>query len=589
MLPSSSESEGPRSSNLRRWGPLAIIVVILLIIGGVVLATRSSNDNNKNSSATASAGPPLSTGAISFSQAKQQGRTDLTFPNCDTSTGNVAIPTNYPAPCFANQPAQTDPNTQGVTNDSINVDVYIPPDQDAILDYITAAIQNNDTGDQVEATYTGYNALYQAMYQTYGRKVNIKFLRASGQSSDAVAARADAVKAAETDHAFAVWGGPVLTRAWTDELNARGVVCLGCFAVDTPQPNVYSLGPSADQSSDQLTEYVTKRLANKPAQFAGDPAFQKENRVFGHLFITTTGGTEQQNADKLRDKLKANGVDFAQRIPYTLDPARLQEEATSVISQLKQAGVTSVIFQGDPVAPAAFTQEATRQNYFPEWIIGPGALTDTTAFGRTYDQKQWAHAFGISALTARIDPQVSDYLNLYKWFNNTTPPAIDTAPVLWPQPATFYAALQAAGPKLNADTFRAGLFSLAGATGRVTTQTLTFGKHGYWPQGSQPETCKTPPPCDDYNGIDDYTEIWWDTTATGPDEIRKNGTGMYQYSEGGKRFLPGQWTSDTHAFDKNGAVTIYFTPPPGEGAKNYPPPAAAKDGSGSSSSGSTSS
>ena len=55
-----------------------------------------------------------------------------------------------------------------------------------------------------------------------------------------------------------------------------------------------------------------------------------------------------------------------------------------------------------------------------------------------------------------------------------------------------------------------GLFSLTGATGKVTTQTITYGKHGYWPDGSQPETCKTAPPCDDYNGIDDYTEFWWD-------------------------------------------------------------------------------
>jgi hypothetical protein len=583
MLPSSSDTEGPRSSNLRRWGPLAIIVVLLLIIGGVVLATRGDDDNKP--AASASAGPALSTGAISFSQAKAEGRTDLTFPQgCDTSTGQVAIPTNYPAECFANQPAQTDPNTKGVTNDSITVAVYIAPDQDAVLDYITAAIHNEDTGDQSQATYEGYNALYQAMYQTYGRKVNLKFLRGSGQSTDAVAARADAVKADEELGAFAVWGGPVLTRAWTDELNARGVVCLGCFGVDKPQPDVFAILASADQSGTQLTEYISKRLANKPAKFAGDPALQTQNRVFGHLFITTTGGTEQQNADKLRDKLSANGVNLGPRIPYTLEPARLQEQATSVISQLKQAGVTSVIFQGDPVAPGAFTQEATSQNYFPEWIVGPSALVDTTAFGRTYDQRQWAHAFGISALTARIDPQVSDAFNLYKWFNGTTPPAIDTAGVLWPQPALFYAALQAAGPKLNADTFRAGLFSLSGATGKVTTQTITYGKHGYWPDGSQPETCKTAPPCDDYNGIDDYTEFWWDVSGSGPDEIRKDGTGIIQYSEGGKRFLPGQWTPDTHAFDKNGAVAIYQTPPPGEGAKNYPSPAGAQDGSGSSSS-----
>ncbi|HEY2814133.1 MAG TPA: hypothetical protein VGJ03_11765 [Acidimicrobiales bacterium] len=586
MLPSSTDAEGPRSSNLRRWGPLAVIVVILLVIGAIVLATRNSNDNKKPA-ATASTEPVLSTGAITYNQGKD--RKDLTFPStCDTSTGNVAIPTSYPAECFANQPAQTDPGTQGVTNDSVTVVVYVAPDTDPILDFITAAIQDNDTGDQVQETYQGYNDLYQAFYQTYGRKVNLKFLRASGTSDDAVAARADAVKASEEMGAFAVWGGPALTSAWTQELNARGVQCLGCFGIDTPAPNVFAIGPSSEQASAQLTEYVSKRLNNKPAQFAGDPAMKTENRVFGHLFITTTGGTEQQNADALKTQMSAAGVKLDPQVAYTLDPARLQEEATSVISQFKQAGVTSIIFQGDPVAPAAFTQEATRQNYFPEWIIGPSALVDTTAFGRTYDQQQWAHAFGISDLTARIDPQISDAFNLYQWFKGEPPPAIDTAGVLWPQPSLFYAALQAAGPNLNANTFKAGLFSLPAVTGRTTTQVITYGQHGFWPEGSSKATCQTPP-CDDYNGIDDFTEIWWDATGTGPDEIRKDGTGIYQYSEGGKRFLPGTWTPDTHAFDKNGAVSIYQTPPPGEGPKNYPSPASGGGSSGSSSTSSSSS
>ena len=219
MLPSSATPDGPRSSNLRRYGPLAAIVVVLLIIGVVVLA--SGGDDKKpaattgtGSGSSSSNGPASTTGAISFSQAKAQGRTDLTFPDgCDSSTGRVAIPTAYPAECFVDQPAVTDPNTRGVTNDTITVVVYIPPDQDPILDFITAAINNNDTGDQAAATYDGYNELFQRYYQTYGRKVQLKFLRASGQSNDAVAARADAVKATEELGAFAVWGGPALTDA----------------------------------------------------------------------------------------------------------------------------------------------------------------------------------------------------------------------------------------------------------------------------------------------------------------------------------------------------------------------------------------
>ena len=36
---------------------------------------------------------------------------------------------------------------------------------------------------------------------------------------------------------------------------------------------------------------------------------------------------------------------------------------------MKAAGVTTIVFSGDPVAPRDFTKEATAQEYFPEWFI----------------------------------------------------------------------------------------------------------------------------------------------------------------------------------------------------------------------------
>ena len=208
MLPSSATPDGPRSNNLRRYGPIAAIVVVIAIIGIVVVSSGSDKKSTTAASSSSAALNPVSnTGAITFNDAKAAGRNDLTFPDsCDKSTGQVAIPTTYPPDCFANLPPVTDVNTQGVTNDTIVVDVYIPPDDDAILKAITAPIADNDTAAQKEATYSTYNDLYARFYQTYGRKVQFKFLHGSGTSIDAVAARADAVKAAEEDHAFAVLG-----------------------------------------------------------------------------------------------------------------------------------------------------------------------------------------------------------------------------------------------------------------------------------------------------------------------------------------------------------------------------------------------
>jgi hypothetical protein len=74
-------------------------------------------------------------------------------------------------------------------------------------------------------------------------------------------------------------------------------------------------------------------------------------------------------------------------------------------------------------------------------------------------------------------------------------------------------------------------------------------------------------------GLDDATAIWWDPKATGPDEIRKQGTGMYQFVDGGKRYLAGAWPTEEKLFNPAGAVAIYDSPPPGEAPPTYPSPA----------------
>ena len=141
-----------------------------------------------------------------------------------------------------------------------------------MLDFITQPIHNDDTADQAQATYEGYTQLFNQYYQTYGRKVQLKFLHGSGTSDSEVAARADAVKAVDELGAFAVWGGPVLAPAWTEEIKARGVICLGCPAIPEPAPSVFPIGPSGAQIRVHLAEYVTKKLSGKPAAFAGDDA-----------------------------------------------------------------------------------------------------------------------------------------------------------------------------------------------------------------------------------------------------------------------------------------------------------------------------
>ena len=60
--------------------------------------------------------------------------------------------------------------------------------------------------------------------------------------------------------------------------------------------------------------------------------------------------------------------------------------------------MTTVLFAGDPLTPGYLTKEATAQKYFPEWVVLGAAYSDTSLFGRGYDQQQWKHAFGVSSL-----------------------------------------------------------------------------------------------------------------------------------------------------------------------------------------------
>ena len=581
MQPSSATSGPDRGSNLRRYGPIAAIVVVIAIIATVVLVAGKSDDKKPTATASGSTSSAASgkgnlpEGAIPFSQ--KGNRTDLTFPStCDLSTGHVALPYFFTQECFANVKDNGGATARGVTADSITVVVYLAPDTDPVLDFITAPIKDNDTADQRQATYEGYTELFNQYFQTYGRKVQLKFLHGSGSSDSEVAARADAVKAVEELGAFAVWGGPVLAPAWTEEIKARGVICLGCPTIPDPTPTVFPIVASGAQTRVHLAEYIAKKLNGKPAVFAGDAAFKAKNRTFGQIYISEPGSSAEQDAADLETDLSKNGASVTEQIPYKLEDLISNPEiATNIVSRLKASGITSVIVNTDPIAPKSFTEEATKQNYFPEWIYGGTALVDTNAFGRTYDQKQWAHAFGISSLAARIQNDVADHYDLYQWFKGTIAPARAEYGVIFPQPALFFAGLQAAGPHLTIDSFRQGLFFNPPTDTRTLTQPgISYGDHGIWPDT-------------DYYGIDDFTEIWWDPTATGEDETHAQGTGLMRFVDGGKRYRPGEWPSDLKVFDPSGTSTLYDDIPASEKPKDYPSPAGG--GGSSSASGSSNS
>ncbi|TFH15303.1 MAG: hypothetical protein E4H05_08420 [Acidimicrobiales bacterium] len=598
MQPAQAEG-GSSSSNLKKWGPIGAIVLVIAAVAGIVLVTGGDDDDGDAAvdTTTAVTEAPEATDApdateapeettpdgtepddggggggeitfpLSFSQATEQGIDVDWGERCDTETGNVAIQWFFAPECYA--PFEGDnggATAQGVTADSIKVVYYQGPDDDPIVNYLLAPIAVDDSNAESDATTRELLKMFESYYEFYGRSVDLETYVSTGLTNDEVTARADAVRIAEDFEPFAVLGGPGLTSAFADELAARDILCVSCTPGQPASwyaerdPNVWGLGISAQQARTHATEFIGKQLVGKNAEHAGDETFQTQPRKFGLVYISSSPESAVIN-DAFADDLRAAGADVAEVLPYTLDPASLPAQASQVIAKLKSSSVTSVVLVSDGIAPRDFTNEATAQQYFPEWVIAAPAGPELTAFARTYDQEQWANAFGvIHNVAAPVTPESSGFFGLYRWWTGgEDPPAVDTIGILMPPFTLFYAALQGAGPNLTHESWRDALFADGGTTPAISAPLLTYGDKGFWPDV-------------DYSGIDDATVVWWDPAATGPDEIRKEGTGMYQFVDGGTRYLPGQWPTDEKLFDPEGAVTIYAEPPPGETPPQYPSP-----------------
>lgn len=556
------------------WKKALPIVVVLIVVGAVIAAVLASGgeDDSATSTSTSVAGPAagadavLLDPAVSWDTAKAAGTTESIDwgKRCDTDLGLMALPLFPQQECF--KPFTGDnggESSTGVTADSIKVVVYEHQANDPVLSFIYAQIKNTDTPDDEYETYANLNQIFAKYYETYGRKVELVRFDATGNISDSVAAIADAETIANDIKPFMVLGGPSLTNAFADTLAKNKVMCVSCTP-GQPQdwyveraPYVWDIQKNQDQNQLMIAEYVGKRLAGSKAVHAGDPALAAKDRVFGYIYVASSDSAKAL-AERFNKELDGYGVTIANSESYAL-PTDLPNTARDMITRMKEKGVTTVLFQGDPLAPQTLTKVAAEQNFSPEWIITGSALVDTSAFSRTYDQSQWAHAFGPSNLFARIPPDKAGGGYLHQWYFGTPPPAEKTVAVIVPNLQFLYAPLQAVGTALTPENVQKVLFGAQIIPSTPVTPQISYGNRGVWPQT-------------DYSALDDQTEAWWNPDATGVDELGVQGKGMWAYVDGGKRYLPGEWPkSAPKVFDSAGAVTLYDTPPPGAELKDYTP------------------
>lgn len=556
----------PKASPLARWGPVIGIVAVVAIVGALVVL-GGGDDEQATTGGTSSSVPVADVATpVQYWEAEEAGTVeDETWvANCDPATGRIQMPTIFAPPCV---PAFDGDNggatSKGVTEDTIRVAFYVAAPNNDMLSLLQGKL---DPPEVAMETRLAYLEMLTDLYETYGRRIELVEFQAKGAADDETAAIADAREVAQDLDVFASIGGPTLTGAYAAELAKQGVLCLGCGAANPDskyqEHAPFWWGPQATPEQFLLIvgDFASTQLLGKKAEFAGSDEIRAKERVFGVAHfeqeVPVFGEVEEEVARRGAEL----GYESALTETYTLDFATMPERAGSIIAKMKEAGVTTIIFLGDPIMPIYLTQAATAQDYYPEWILTGTVLTDTSALGRMYDQSQWAHAFGLSSLPARTPRELQTSWTLHEWYFGEAPKAQNTQALVFPEVSQLLLGVHLAGPDLTPETFRAGMFKLPPTGGGPTTPQISFGDHGFFENT-------------DYVGIDDMTVVWWDADVEGKDEQGKDGVGLYRYVNAGERFLPGEMLeADISLFDEEGTVLQFDEIPEGDEPPEYPTP-----------------
>lgn len=542
----------PKLSPVQRFGPL-FAVVALLMGAGVVATVKGGDAQTVNAGDSPGVTPGAGGGdggdggdggqtdpwssnpdlPITYAEADDDGTVgDVDWGDrCDETTGRIMIPSVYAPPCV---PAWDDSGdnggatTKGVTAEEIVIAYFIPGPQDLLG--LAEALGVFDDAEMRISLMEDLAEFANASYETYGRKVVIKPFRGTGDGKNPAQARADARKVAEDLGAFASIGGPTQSLAYQEELARRGVLCIAC-SPSAPDSIYQDLAPynwavlaSPDQILQGVLDFGVANLFGKPAIHAGEPSMHDKTRTIGVVHYEQDPPIFGDLTQRMQERYRAMGAEADATISYLLDTSTLAQQAQGIISRLKSEGITSVVFAGDPFMLIDLTAAATRQNYFPEWIITGTVFTDTTSVGRLLDQQQWANAFGASSSPARGRPEESEGWRLYKWFHGVDPEAKKSLPTSWPPVQLLFTGIHMAGPNLTAESFAGGMFRVPPSGGGPTTPQISYGDHGMFEQL-------------DFVGIDDFTVVWWDDVLEGPSEQQVVAPGMWRFPLGGQRFL----------------------------------------------------
>ena len=308
--------------------------------------------------------------------------------------------------------------------------------------------------------------MFKHVYETWGRTVALEFVKSTG--SDETAQRADAlgIKAmkpftvidlAQSIGTPGVGGGRVFQQTLVNE----GVPYVG------PRPS----DPIFDTRVYGRTtaEFVKKQLAGGKAEYA-DASLSSQPRKYGVLH-SSLFDIDYFVAQFKKLQLPVP-VDAEYSVPPTqsdvrTDAASVAEVLPTLITRLKDAGVTTLIMQTNHTVAAAASRVMAQQEWYPEIVVTSAPYQDLDLFARGYDQKVWSHAFGMVWFPPYLAGHADETATAFQWFWGTDKGTRFS--IAFFQMLGLYSAIQFVGPNLTAEAVTAKslakIYSLGVAAG----------------------------------------------------------------------------------------------------------------------------
>jgi hypothetical protein len=442
----------------------------------------------------------------------------------------------YSPPCYAFSGDNGGATFQGVTKDSITITIRTLEGPSAAEIFADISGQSvNDSPEALTDTVLALAEYFSQRFQLYGRKLDIQFFRGEGSGASELLgggkekALADAVRAAKEFRAFADLSG--ITIPYADALARQGVVNFGSPYPSREwfvarRPYSWSLFPDGTNVVESGAAALNSRFPPGSTVEYGGPAIIGKPRRYA--VVAPENAEYQESVRAYLARAEAMGINIELNMRYKLDISSMPNQASNIIAQLKDKGITTVICACDPVMLAlGMTPKANEQDYEPEWVTSGLAFVDQDIVSQLIDSKQWAHAFGI-AYNAESEPQGRSFpYAAYKQVRPNDEPAFGVEEIYY-QMYLLAIGIQMAGPNLTPQTFEAGMFAYPGGS----------GPRGLWGFGEG-----------DYTPTDDFREIWWD-----PDRIsgQNNKPGAWVQLNGGQRWSPSNPPTGPAGFFREG-------------------------------------